>query len=172
MLNAPNNTTKKQPHENLIIPSSSLLDMDTMRLLLLDSTHNQQQQYNAVYGHVLFISQGSRHSWLVSLLVCSATRSQQPPQSLVTASVNVSLWDRRSSQTVFIQVIWGWPGGLFHSSGVVSCLATEACSLIRQSLAAHQQCRCLTVSVSLSLSVCPTEQHSAIYHFCAALLVC
>ena len=34
----------------------------------------------------------------------------------VATSVNVNLWDLRSSKTVFIQVIRGQPGGLFHSS--------------------------------------------------------
>jgi len=34
----------------------------------------------------------------------------------VATSVNVNLWDLRSSKTVFIRVIRGQPGGLFHSS--------------------------------------------------------
>ena len=48
------------------------------------------------------------HFWLAPLWVCRTTRNQKPPMwAILTASVNVRLWDSRSFRTVFIHVIQG-----------------------------------------------------------------
>jgi len=64
-----------------------------------------------------------------SFLACMTNSAQchsQPATSrvqsgrfwaILTASVNVRLWDSRSFRTVFIHVIRGRPGSLFQSSG-------------------------------------------------------
>jgi len=59
------------------------------------------------------------HFWLAPLWVRSTTRNLQSGRfwAILTASVNVKLWDSRSFRTVFIHVTRGWPGGLFKSSG-------------------------------------------------------
>ena len=78
---------------------------------LLDSNVYKASSYVVILGLQL------RNVQCVALPIASSLQGG-PFWAVLTASVSMSLWDLRSSRTVFIQVVQGRPGGLFHSSTV------------------------------------------------------
>ena len=87
------------------------------------------------------------HFWLtlleciVPLIASSLHRCRF--SAMLTVSLNVSLWDLRSSRTILIQVVWGPPGGLYRSSSgdAVEIFFTSALHSIHALCPNREKCR-------------------------------